>query len=37
MGIAPHLLNPRMAGFIVIDCEVKNRDVVYLLAREDYT
>lgn len=37
MGIAPDLLNPRMAGFNVIDCEVKNREVVYLLAREDYT
>lgn len=37
MGIAPHLLNSRMAGFNVIDCEVKSREVVYLLAREDYT
>lgn len=37
MGIATDYLRPRMAGFNVIDCEVKNREVLYLLAREDYT
>lgn len=37
MGIAIDYLRPRMGGFNVIDCEVKNRDVLYLLAREDYT
>ncbi len=37
MSIAIEQLRPRIAGFNVIDCEVKSREVLYLLAREDYT
>ncbi len=37
MSLAIEHLKPRIAGFNVIDCEIKNRDVLYLLAREDYT
>ncbi|MFX1682989.1 hypothetical protein PV762_27560 [Mitsuaria sp. CC2] len=37
MSIASEHLLPRMAGFNVIDCAIKNRDILYLLAREDYT
>ncbi len=37
MSIASEHLLPRMAGFNVIDCEVKDKDTLYLLGREDYT
>lgn len=37
MSIAIEHLKPRIAGFNVIDCEIKNRDILYLLAREVYT
>jgi hypothetical protein len=28
---------PRIAGFNIIDCAIKNRDILYFLVREDYT
>lgn len=37
MGIAIDTLLPRIAGYNLIDCEVKDREVFYLLGREDYT
>ena len=37
MGIAIESLRPRIAGYNVIDCEVKDKDTFYLLGREDYT
>jgi hypothetical protein len=37
MSLALNFLAPRGAGFNLIDCEVRDRSVVYLLAREDYT
>lgn len=37
MSVAAEHLTPRIAGFNVIDCEIKNRDILYLLVREDYT
>ena len=37
MGIAIEMLRPRIAGYNLIDCEVKDRDTLYLLGREDYT
>ena len=35
--MAPDQLFPRLAGFNVIDCAIKNREILYLLVREDYT
>lgn len=37
MSISIEQLFPRIAGFNVIDCAIKNRDILYLLLREDYT
>lgn len=37
MSIAPEILNPRMGGYEPIDCEVQDRDTLYILAREDVT
>lgn len=37
MTIALEYLMPRIAGFNIVDCELKDRDTLYLLAREDYT
>jgi hypothetical protein len=37
VSLAPDQLHPRIAGYSVIDCEIKNRDILYLLVREDYT
>lgn len=37
MAIALQSLQPRIAGYNVIDCEVKDSNTLYLLAREDYT
>lgn len=37
MSIAPDILNPRMGGYEPIDCEVQDRDTLYILAREDTT
>lgn len=37
MGISTDTLWPRIAGYNIIDCEVKDRDTLYLLGREDYT
>ena len=37
MTIELALLAPRISGFNVIDCEVRDSELLYLLAREDYT
>ncbi|ALV07673.1 hypothetical protein [Roseateles depolymerans] len=37
MSISIDTLLPRMAGFNLIDCEIKDRETFYLLGREDYT
>ncbi|WP_431264887.1 hypothetical protein ACQ859_05365 [Roseateles chitinivorans] len=35
MSFHPDQLNPRLGGYEVIDCEIKDRGVLYLLMRED--
>lgn len=37
MSIAIEQLKPRAAGFNIIDCEIKDKDTLYFLGREDYT
>lgn len=36
MSISIDTLRPRMAGFNIIDCEIKDKDTFYFLGREDY-